>query len=145
MATREAFAQSGQKLRRKPNPSFVVMDKQTAFKDANSYNNYYEFSTDKSDPARYAGSLKTRPWTIAIEGEVNKPMTLDIDRPDEAGAAGRAGLPLRCVEGWSMVMPWIGYSAVGADQKGRTEQQCQVRRVRHPGRSKQMPGLGSRC
>ena len=56
MASREAFAQSGQKLAAKPNPSFVVMDKQTAFKDASTYNNYYEFGTDKADPARNAGS-----------------------------------------------------------------------------------------
>jgi len=84
MAGREAFAQSGQKLAAKPNTSFVVMDKQTPFKDASTYNNYYEFGTDKSDPARNAGTLKTRPWEIAIGGEVGKPMTIGIEQRESA-------------------------------------------------------------
>ena len=86
------------------------MDKATSYKDATTYNNFYEFGTDKSDPAENAGSLKTRPWTIAIEGEVKKPLTLDIDSLMKLAPLEERIYRLRCVEGWSMVIPWIGYS-----------------------------------
>jgi methionine sulfoxide reductase catalytic subunit len=107
---REAFAQTGPKLPAKQNTAFVVMDKPTSYKDATSYNNFYEFGTEKDDPARAAGSLRTRPWTIAIEGEVRKPMTLDIDSLLKLAPLEERIYRLRCVEGWSMVIPWIGYS-----------------------------------
>jgi len=112
MLAREAFAQSNgaKKLAAKSNPSYVVMDKQTAYKDATTYNNFYEFGTDKSDPAQYAGSLKSTPWTIAIEGEVKKPLTLDLDALMKLAPLEERIYRLRCVEGWSMVIPWIGYS-----------------------------------
>ncbi|MBI3284744.1 MAG: protein-methionine-sulfoxide reductase catalytic subunit MsrP, partial [Burkholderiales bacterium] len=81
MAAREAFAQApgAQKLTAAVNPAYALLEKKTAYKDATSYNNFYEFGTDKADPARYAGSLKPRPWTVSIEGEVKKPMVLDLD------------------------------------------------------------------
>lgn len=113
MATREAFAAqsaTAQKLAAKLNPAYVVMDKQTSYKDATTYNNFYEFGTDKSDPARYASTLKTHPWTIAIEGEIKKPMTLDMDSLLKLAPLEERVYRLRCVEGWSMVIPWIGYS-----------------------------------
>lgn len=111
MTAREALAQNvAQKLAGKPNPAYVVMDRPSAYKDATTYNNFYEFGTDKSDPARYAGSLKPRPWSIAIEGEVRKPMTLDIDSLLKLAPLEERIYRLRCVEGWSMVIPWIGYS-----------------------------------
>jgi sulfoxide reductase catalytic subunit YedY len=112
MAAREAFAQTAgaQKLPAKANPAYVVMDKTTQFKDASSYNNFYEFGTDKSDPAQNAGTLKTRPWTITIDGEVKKPLTLDIDSLLKLAPLEERVYRLRCVEGWSMVIPWIGYS-----------------------------------
>src|SRR5262245_53432117 len=59
-------------------PGAITMDKQTPLADATSYNNFYEFGTDKSDPAQHAHTLKTRPWTVAIEGEVKKPLSLGI-------------------------------------------------------------------
>lgn len=98
------------KLGAKANPAYVVMDKPTAYQDATTYNNFYEFGSDKSDPAHNAGSLKTRPWTIAIEGEVKKPMTLDIDSLLKLAPLEERVYRLRCVEGWSMVIPWTGYS-----------------------------------
>jgi methionine sulfoxide reductase catalytic subunit len=112
MAAREAFAQggTGQKLAAKANPAYVVMDKTSAYKDATTYNNFYEFGTDKSDPAQYAHTLKTRPWTVTIDGEVNKPMTLDLDTLQKLAPLEERIYRLRCVEGWSMVIPWIGYS-----------------------------------
>jgi sulfoxide reductase catalytic subunit YedY len=112
MAAREAFAQTpgAQKLAAKLNPAYNSVDKQTPFKDATTYNNFYEFGTDKSDPGRTAGTLKPRPWTVTIEGEVKKPMTLDIDSLLKLAPLEERVYRLRCVEGWSMVIPWIGYS-----------------------------------
>ena len=112
MASREAFAAAPapQKLAARQNTSYVVLDKQTPYEDATTYNNYYEFGTDKSNPARYASALKTRPWTISIEGEVKKPMTLDIDSLLKLAPLEERVYRLRCVEGWSMVIPWVGYS-----------------------------------
>jgi methionine sulfoxide reductase catalytic subunit len=81
----------------------------TSFKDITTYNNYYEFGTDKDDPARYAGTLKTRPWTVAVEGEVKKPQTIDIDSLMKLAPLEERIYRHRCVEGWSMVIPWVGF------------------------------------
>lgn len=144
MAAREAFAQTGQKLPAKPNPSYVVMDKTTPYKDATTYNNFYEFGTDKADPAQYAGSLKTRPWTVAIEGEVKKPMTLDIDSLIKLAPLEERLYRLRCVEGWSMVIPWTGYSL--AELIKRVEPNGNAKYVQFISLAdpKQMPGVSSR-
>jgi sulfoxide reductase catalytic subunit YedY len=75
-----------------------------------SYNNFYEFGTDKADPARNAHTLKTRPWTVAVEGEVRKPKVFDLDELLKLSPQEERIYRLRCVEGWSMVVPWIGYS-----------------------------------
>jgi sulfoxide reductase catalytic subunit YedY len=109
MANREAFAQ-GSKLAATANAALSTDEKQTAFKDASSYNNYYEFGLDKGDPAENAHSLRTRPWAVTIEGEVKKPVTLDIDRILKIAPLEERIYRLRCVEGWSMVIPWVGYS-----------------------------------
>ncbi len=109
MANREAFAQ-GAKLAATRNAALSTQEQQTSFKDASSYNNYYEFGTDKGDPVENAHTLRTRPWTITIEGEVKKPVTLDIDRITKLAPLEERIYRLRCVEGWSMVIPWVGYS-----------------------------------
>jgi methionine sulfoxide reductase catalytic subunit len=82
----------------------------TPYGDVTTYNNFYEFGTDKSDPARNAGSLRTRPWTVVVEGEVRKPGTYDIDSLLKLAPMEDRIYRLRCVEGWSMVIPWVGYS-----------------------------------
>lgn len=113
MASRDAFAAqsaTAKKLAAARNAAYAITDKNTPYKDATTYNNYYEFGTDKSEPARNASDLKTRPWQIAISGEVNKPMTLDIDSLLKLAPLEERVYRLRCVEGWSMVIPWIGYS-----------------------------------
>jgi sulfoxide reductase catalytic subunit YedY len=145
MAAREAFAQpaGAQKLAAKANPAFVVMDKQTAFKDATTYNNFYEFGTDKMDPAMYAGTLKPRPWTVAIEGEVKKPMTLDIDSLARLAPLEERVYRLRCVEGWSMVIPWIGYSFAELIKKVEPTGNAKYVEFISLADKKQMPGLGS--
>ena len=85
-------------------------DKLTPFKDVTSYNNFYEFGTGKEDPAQNAGSLKTRPWSITVEGEVNKPKIFDIEELLKLAPLEERVYRLRCVEAWSMVIPWVGYS-----------------------------------
>ena len=90
--------------------SLSVMDKQTSLSDITSYNNYYEFGLDKSDPAAHAGKLQTRPWTVSVEGEVGKPRTFDIEELLKLAPMEERVYRLRCVEGWSMVIPWVGYS-----------------------------------
>ena len=109
MANREAFAQ-GVKLAATRNAALSTQEAPTSFKDASSYNNFYEFGTDKGDPVQNAHTLRTRPWTVTIEGEVKKPVTLDIDRIIKLAPLEERIYRLRCVEGWSMVIPWVGYS-----------------------------------
>jgi sulfoxide reductase catalytic subunit YedY len=143
MLMRDAFAQTGPKLAAKPNPSFVVMDKQTSYKDATTYNNFYEFGTDKSDPAQYAGSLKPRPWTVAIEGEVRKPMTLDLDSLLKLAPLEERVYRHRCVEGWSMVVPWIGYSLSNLIRKVEPTANAKYVEFISLADKKQMPGVRS--
>lgn len=150
-AGREAFAQGvprpGQRAALAGGRSAVagamVMDKATPFEDVASYNNFYEFGTDKSDPARTAGSLKTRPWTVSIEGEVKRAQVLGIDELLKLAPMEERIYRLRCVEGWSMVVPWVGFSLAEL-----------IRRVEPTGNAKfvefttladkaQMPGLRS--
>ncbi|MFT6698113.1 MAG: sulfoxide reductase catalytic subunit YedY [Polaromonas sp.] len=88
----------------------VTMDKLTDYKDASTYNNFYEFGTDKADPSRNAGTLQTRPWTVSIEGLVKQPKTYGIEELLKLSAQEERIYRLRCVEGWSMVIPWVGYS-----------------------------------
>ncbi|MEO7496979.1 MAG: protein-methionine-sulfoxide reductase catalytic subunit MsrP [Massilia sp.] len=145
MANRQAFAQvPALKLAAKHNPAFSALDKQTPFKDASTYNNFYEFGTDKSDPAETAGSLKTRPWTVAIEGEVKKPMTLDIDSLLKLAPLEERVYRLRCVEGWSMVIPWVGYSLSELIKKVEPTGNAKYVEFVSLADKQQMPGVGSR-
>lgn len=89
--------------------SFSTAEEQTPYESVTRYNNFYEFGTDKEDPARYAVSLKTRPWTVRIDGEVKKERTLDIDGLLKLAPLEERIYRLRCVEAWSMVVPWVGY------------------------------------
>jgi len=91
-------------------PGANTVEKATAWGDITTYNNFYEFGTDKGDPLRNAGALKIRPWTVAIEGEVKKPGNLDIETLLKLAPMEERIYRLRCVEGWSMVIPWVGFS-----------------------------------
>jgi sulfoxide reductase catalytic subunit YedY len=84
----------------------------TTYQNASTYNNFYEFGTDKSDPARLADSLRTKPWTVAVEGLVQKPGTFGLEDLLKLAPMEERIYRLRCVEGWSMVVPWVGYSLV---------------------------------
>ncbi|HQY75903.1 MAG TPA: protein-methionine-sulfoxide reductase catalytic subunit MsrP [Rhodoferax sp.] len=88
----------------------MTLDKVTPYKDASTYNNFYEFGTDKSDPAVNAHTLKTRPWSVEIEGLVKKPGKLALEDLLKLSPMEERIYRLRCVEGWSMVIPWVGYA-----------------------------------
>ena len=88
----------------------TTLEKPTAYQDASTYNNFYEFGTDKADPARNAHTLKTQPWTVEVEGLVKKPGKFGIEDLLKLSAMEERIYRLRCVEGWSMVIPWVGYS-----------------------------------
>jgi sulfoxide reductase catalytic subunit YedY len=104
-----ALAES--KLNVVPNTAYNVTDRDlTPEAKAKSYNNFYEFGTDKSDPGHNAHTLKTRPWTIQVEGLVKKPQVLDIDKVMGYRPIEQRVYRFRCVEAWSMVIPWAGYS-----------------------------------
>jgi sulfoxide reductase catalytic subunit YedY len=87
---------------------YSTSEKANSWKDVTEYNNFYEFGTNKEDPAEYAHRLKTRPWTVRVEGEVKNPRTFDIDELLKLGHEERI-YRMRCVEGWSMVIPWVGF------------------------------------
>jgi sulfoxide reductase catalytic subunit YedY len=145
MANRAAFAQApAQKLAATLNPAYSVIDNKTPFKDATTYNNFYEFGTDKSDPAENAHTLKTRPWTVSIEGEVKKPKTLDIDSLLKLAPLEERVYRLRCVEGWSMVIPWIGYSLSALIRQVEPTSNARYVEFVTLADRKQMPGVGSR-
>ena len=118
-------------------------EEQTPYEDVTHYNNFYEFGTDKESPAKLAGTLKTRPWTVAVEGEVLKPKAFDLDELLKLAPLEERIYRLRCVEAWSMVIPWVGFPLKEL-----------IRRVEPTGNAKfvefttlldprQMPGQGS--
>ena len=91
-------------------PGATVADKVTSYKDITTYNNFYEFGTEKDDPVAEAHRLRTRPWTVSIEGEVRKPGAYDVEKLLKLAPMEERIYRMRCVEGWSMVIPWVGYS-----------------------------------
>jgi len=84
-------------------------DEPTPLEDVIGYNNFYEFGTGKDDPAKHAHTLKTRPWTVTVDGEVHRPRTFDIDELWRGFPPEERVYRLRCVEAWSMVIPWLGF------------------------------------
>ena len=87
---------------------FSTDEPKTRFEDATSYNNFYEFGTGKTDPARSAHTLRTDPWSVSIQGEVEQPGELALEDLLKPHALEERVYRLRCVEAWSMVIPWIG-------------------------------------
>ena len=108
MVSRSAEAQNGQKLTGVAKSSYSTNEKPNSFRDISGYNNYYEFGTDKDDPVEYAKRLKVRPWTVAVEGEVRKPRSFSVEELLKFPLEERI-YRLRCVEAWSMVIPWVGF------------------------------------
>ena len=113
---------------------------QTRRADATSYNNYYEFGTDKTDPGQNAGSFKPSPWTVKVDGLVGKPGSYALEDLIKPSTLEERVYRMRCVEGWSMVIPWIGFPL--ADVLRRAEPQGSAKFVAFETvvRPKEMPG-----
>jgi sulfoxide reductase catalytic subunit YedY len=88
---------------------FSTDEEKTPYKDVTTYNNFYEFGTSKDSPAKLARDFETRPWTISVSGEVDKPLELDIEDILKKYPLEERIYRLRCVEAWSMVIPWVGF------------------------------------
>jgi methionine sulfoxide reductase catalytic subunit len=105
--SRSAYA--GTKLSTVKSP-FSTSEKITPFNDVTHYNNFYEFGADKGDPARNAQNFQTSPWSVSVDGEVAKPRTFTMDEIVKLAPLEERIYRHRCVEAWSIVVPWIGYS-----------------------------------
>lgn len=115
LAGRELFSPSahalaGTKLPNLIKSKYSTTEKVNAYQDVTSYNNYYEFGTGKDQPSELAKNFKTYPWTVSIEGEVAKPRKFSIDEIMKLAPLEERIYRMRCVEAWSVVVPWIGYS-----------------------------------
>lgn len=104
---RDANAALGE-LNFRKNPAYVPEDELNSYKDITRYNNFYEFGTGKDDPARNAHTLKTDPWTVRVDGEVEKPADYHLEDLIKSSQLEERIYRLRCVEAWSMVVPWVG-------------------------------------
>ncbi len=100
---------AGQALRAQRNAPLSLTESPTSFENASTYNNFYEFGVNKEDPARLASSLRPRPWGVQVDGLVTRPQRLDIEEILRLAPLEERVYALRCVEGWSMVIPWIGF------------------------------------
>jgi len=101
---------AGTKLQTVKSPLTTTGEELTSYKDVTTYNNFYEFGVDKGQPSQNAGGLPTRPWTVRVDGQVKKPKVFDIDALLKLRALEDRVYRHRCVEAWSMVIPWVGYS-----------------------------------
>jgi methionine sulfoxide reductase catalytic subunit len=117
-----------------------VRDKPNSLRDITHYNNFYEFGSDKSDPAQNAGRMKTRPWSILIDGEVEKPRRIDIDALLRFPLEERI-YRLRCVEGWSMVIPWVGFPLAALLKQMRPTSRARFVAFETLDRPSEMPGI----
>ena len=109
--TPDVFAQNpaAQKLTNLKKSPFSTDEKLNSYKDITTYNNFYEFGLDKADPGKYAHTLKPKPWSVVVEGQCGKPGTYNIEDIMKYAPLEERIYRLRCVEAWSMVIPWIGY------------------------------------
>jgi len=117
-------------------------EKKTPFNEVTQYNNFYEFGTDKDDPARHAGKLQTRPWTVKVEGECAKPRTFDIDELLKLPVEERV-YRLRCVEAWSMVIPWDGFPLAALLEKVQPTSRAKFVAFESSVQKENMPGVGA--
>lgn len=110
------------------------------FGDITTYNNFYEFGTDKSDPAEYSGGFKPKPWTVRIEGEVKKPATYSLEDLMKPYKLEDRIYRIRCVEGWSMVIPWRGFPLAELIKKVEPSSKAKFVAFETVYRPEQMPG-----
>lgn len=122
---------------------FFTNDKVAPYKAITSYNNFYEFGTDKSDPAQYASALHTDPWTVDIVGEVEKPTTYHLEDLIKPYQLEERIYRLRCVEAWSMVIPWIGFPLMDLIKKVKPTSKAKFVEFTSLYRPDEMPGQQS--
>ena len=103
-------AHADTKLETIKSPLTTTGEQLTTFQDITTYNNFYEFGVEKDQPSKNAGALPTRPWIVKVEGKVAKPKTFDIEALLKLRPLEDRVYRHRCVEAWSMVIPWVGYS-----------------------------------
>lgn len=121
--------------------NYKVSDPLTPREDATSYNNFYEFGTSKSDPAANSKDFKPRPWTIKVDGMVGKPLEFDIDDLMSKMALEERVYRFRCVEAWSMVLPWTGFMLADLIKQAEPLGSAKYVAFRTAQRPKEMPGL----
>ena len=109
--------QAGEKLEGAHKSPFSTDEALTPYEDVTHYNNFYEFGTDKDSPAKLSKDFRTKPWSVAVEGEVNKPAVYQLEDFIKPHPLEERIYRLRCVEGWSMVIPWIGFPLGDAIQR----------------------------
>jgi sulfoxide reductase catalytic subunit YedY len=102
-------ADAGTKLSVASKSPFSTSEPQTPYQDVTTYNNYYEFGTSKDQPSKNAHTLRTSPWSVSVEGEVKKKNNFDLDSLMKLAPLEERIYRHRCVEGWSIVVPWIGF------------------------------------
>lgn len=123
---------------------YSTIEKPAPYQDATHYNNFYEFGTDKADPARKAGQLRTAPWTVVVDGACAKPQTFGLEDLMRLAPLEERIYRLRCVEGWSMVIPWNGFAL--AEVLRRVQPMAAAKYVEFTSAAQPdtMPGLSSR-
>ncbi|EIJ35595.1 protein-methionine-sulfoxide reductase catalytic subunit MsrP [Thiothrix nivea] len=131
---------SGLPLAAQAKSAFSTDEGQTPYKDVTTYNNFYEFGTDKRDPAEYAGSLVTSPWNVTVDGECEKPGTFALEDIIKPHGSEERIYRLRCVEGWSMVIPWNGFQLSALLKRFQPTSKAKYVRFETLRDPKQMPG-----
>jgi methionine sulfoxide reductase catalytic subunit len=144
----EAFVQAapaphGRKLENVKKSTFSVDEKPNKWEEITTYNNYYEFGTDKDSPSMLAGKLKPEPWTVAVEGECGKKGNMPLEDILKGQALEERVYRHRCVEAWSMVIPWIGFPLSDFIKKCEPTSKAKYVEFTTLYNMKQMPGLGS--
>ena len=119
---------------------FADGEKLTRYEDVTSYNNFYELGTDKDDPKRNAGSLRPRPWAVRVDGEVKAPLTLDLDALLRLAPLEERIYRMRCVEAWSMVIPWVGYPLAALVKRAEPTSRAKYLRFETLLDKEQLPG-----
>jgi sulfoxide reductase catalytic subunit YedY len=142
-----SFQETEEKFKQKLNVvkrgEYMVQEKVTSFEEATSYTNFYEFSTGKRSVKELSQSFRTRPWTLSVEGDVKKPKKFDIEELIQMFPLEERVYRWRCVEAWSMVIPWIGFPLAGFIKKCEPTSKAKYVEFTTLYDPDQMPGLSS--
>jgi methionine sulfoxide reductase catalytic subunit len=131
---------TGAVLASRPNPAYTLAERANSWEDITTYNNYYEFGTDKSSPAANAGSLRTRPWTVTVSGEADVTGSYALEDFLKPHALEDRVYRLRCVEAWSMTVPWVGVPLGDVLRRFRPTSKAKFVQFTTLNDPKQMPG-----